>query len=530
MAFIIDKRQRLLFGCFTENMSYPASLMCALAQQHGWEADIAFFDDCSEEAVHARLAEFKPDLLALTFKTFERREAVRVARTAHARGIPVVGGGPHVNGAVDDVLQTGLFKAAVVGDGMGVFADILDGYRSLSGIRIDGKKHPDPAVYSNRYFSPSMIERIKSSKILEVLASYGCPFDCHFCATSRKVIGRPMEAVIDELERAKTEWGTEWILFHDDTFTYSKKRLRDLRDFLAERDLKFHFKVEARVDRFSADVSDELADMGVEDINFGVEVTTQRMLDFINKNIKVADIYEAAGNCTRNNIAFKVNLMFGLPTQAEEDYQAALDFVKTVKPADVHMFFFVPFPGTQLFDYCVANDHMPEEWSFDNYLSLNPNRSDFKGWRETSYFLRGIDYDLASRYMDQIKALDQQRKDAKIVETARVLDAQGPWVVVGSGNYFHRVVERLGHFEWNNALGWHNIAGTESHQRRYDWRLPQCDWRDPALAPANVLVTVHKGHAYRAILRPLIDQRFGAEIPTHSCSTQEALRPGAPHP
>ncbi|OAN55079.1 B12-binding domain-containing radical SAM protein [Magnetospirillum moscoviense] len=515
---------KLLFGIFSEDMSQPASLLGHMAITHGWSVDIIFFPDSDDEdAIGEKIEAIKPNLVALSIKTFERRTGVRVARVARSMKVPVVVGGPHVVGAgLEDLRSTGLFNALVTGDGAGIFTDLLDGYRSLDSMVIMGKKHPDKSVYYRRYFSPSQEATIREKKMLEVMLAVGCPYKCHFCATSRKVVPLPTEEVAKEIIAAKKKYGIEMINFLDDTFTYSAKRVTTFRSIMAAHGADFQYFVRSRVDCFNEEIADNLIDMGVEDIIFGTETGSQALLDFMRKDITVEEINRAIGICKDRGIAFNTGLMFGLPRQSRQDLELTFDWVKTQTPENLHFYIFVPFPGTELYDYCVENGHMPTNIDFDDYLSIRAEDENYKGLRNTAGILRGIDYDMSIDYIERIKEFQNERRDRIIMDAAKLAD-RGRWAIFGGGNYFYTVLERLSTRSWNNVAGFHDYWNEFMH-RNYENKISPCDIRELAHNLDTIIVTQHLGSYYRKAIEPMLRQEYGFKGDIVSVSTQGVPR------
>ena len=465
---------KLLFGIFSEDMSYPASMLSAIAVKHGWAVDIIYFhrdDNCDD--IREKICMSSADLVALSIKTFERQKAVTVARTAKKLGIKTIAGGPHPTACPDDLMSTGCYDAVVVGDGAGVFEDILDNYHTLDKVVISGKMNPDVSVYVDRYFSPTQKQRLKFSKMLDILTTVGCPFDCHFCGTSRDVISFPMELVVSKIKELTKHYGIEYIRFLDDTFTFNANRLMGFHKLIKESGFEFQYFLQARVNCFNEDIADILTDIGVDDIVFGVETASQRLLNFLNKKISVKEIYKVSDICRRKNIAFKVNIMIGIPTQSKEDYEHTFKFIKECLPEAININYFIPFPGTSLYDYCVDNNHMPDNGSFDDYLFLEQDLAGNREATRISGILKNVDYDMADEYYKKITDWDYQRKDKVIMSVAEKADS-GKWILFGSGYYFYKVLDRLALRNWNNFLGYYDIIESSSTEEtksimpRYD--------------------------------------------------------------
>ena len=175
--------QKLLMIIFTENSSLGASMLCDLAQKHGWIVDIIFIGPNDKSKIlESCIQTYHPDLIAFSFKSFERKQAFEVAEQVRKScSIKMISGGIHSTLMPDDVMDSGFFDAVVVGDGMGVFENILDNYRQLDHQIIYGSPHPDQSRYTQYFHSESQKKRMRSTQTSTILSAIGCPYDCTFC-------------------------------------------------------------------------------------------------------------------------------------------------------------------------------------------------------------------------------------------------------------------------------------------------------------------------------------------------------------
>jgi len=61
-------------------------------------------------------------------------------------------------------MSSGYFDGIVTGDGVGIFEDLIDGFRGLHGDVIPGRLHPDDFVYFDRYLSDHQKKIIRRTR------------------------------------------------------------------------------------------------------------------------------------------------------------------------------------------------------------------------------------------------------------------------------------------------------------------------------------------------------------------------------
>jgi|GEM_PF-3279006 len=451
--------KKVAFGFFSENMSYPCSMLAKIVQDEGWEPTLLYFEDLIEhDEVVKRLKEAAPDVIAVSCRTFERNQGIKVGRAAKELGIPIIIGGIHATSCSDDLQQTELFNVIVKGDGAGVIVDLLWNAPMMSNEIVHGKKHPDPRKYIYRVFSESQIQHIIKTKNLEILTSFGCPWECTYCANTsdgmKGFLKLPLEETLGEMARLVRLYDVKTILINDDTFGLSIKRVKEFRRIIEEQGLELTFRIQTRVDCFSEEHAKEYKRIGVNDILFGIETPSQKLSDFLDKRISTEDIYKAVDVCRKYKLPFNTNLIFGLPKMDEEDYQAAVDFVNETKPDNLTIYYFIPLPGSVLFPYCVENDHMPDGFNFEEFYDI---RTVGDGIRETPGKLKNIDYDMARRYFEIIDNRESNAAKTTIIDVAKKCDDK-KWVIFGTQRYFRSCIELLTHHEWKNCMGYFDYA------------------------------------------------------------------------
>jgi anaerobic magnesium-protoporphyrin IX monomethyl ester cyclase len=477
--------KKILFVIFTENFSWGAAILASMAQRHGWLADVLFLprENTSERFI-SHVEDFRPDVVAISFMSYNRRQAFKVADISRQMGMKVIAGGVHPTFLPEDVISTGFFDAVVVGDGMGVLENLLDRTHQLvagGSELIQGKRHADRMLYTRLFYSDSQIKRMEDTRSAMLLSSQGCPFKCRFCASGAlDYLAYNPDEIVGMMDTLYTGYGVNNFQFFDDLFAHSAQRCSSIHQavlahFGSNSDIKYGNFVQARTNTFNESIAEELVKMGVTCVNFGIETASPKLLDFLNKKQTQENCYKAMNICKDYGLVRKVNLMFGLPTQDKEDYDASLRFVNETNPEIKSCFFFVPMPGSDLYDYCFSNGYMPGHY--------NRNRFDWfddqpDGFADIQCRLKNVDYEMATDYKNRIEKSDHQVEF--LSQQVRLIDRQ-PWVILGTSKtyYFKRFIERLSLIEPSNCLGYIDLDDDGGFPvdaglciRRYDKNYP----------------------------------------------------------
>jgi anaerobic magnesium-protoporphyrin IX monomethyl ester cyclase len=516
------RMSKMMFGFFEDWISYPVSILSSLAIKKGWEVDLTCFaEHLSESQIIERLEQADLDLLALSFMTCNRRLAFDVARLAKERGIKTIAGGVHPSACPEDVARSGFFDGIVTGDGMGVFGGILDRYLQLHGQIIPGARHQDISTYYDRYYSESQKSRMIYSKQFETMSALGCPMSCAYCAAkNRPFIKLPIKPIAQQIVNAYRDFGTQDILFQDDIFTLSLDRVKTFRRIVQENGLDCEYRLQGRVDRLGDGIAAELKALGVEDVSVGVETVSEKLLKFLNKRATVEQTYEMAETMNRYGLALGIHLLFGLPTQDQEDYENTLTFIHQVKPYRIIPHFFVPLPGSDLFQYCFDHGYMPEDFSFDDCY-IQANQLDIKGSKGQPGILKKVDYEMALDYFHKFMDIHNQHTDKVIYDAAETAD-KDHWIVLGAGDYYYRVLDRLSRRKWKNLLGCYDYTSTENlgyRTRVFPHSISEYQWLGNEQQPKSIVVTKHYGRVFRRVIEPLLRKEKGFRGPILSAGT-----------
>jgi len=197
-----------------------------------------------------------------------------------------------------------------------------------------------------------------------MLAGRGCPYHCKYCQPGENaVFGTPHrmrspENVMAELYQLYLRYNFKSITFWDDTFTLDKNWIMRFADLYEQSKIGGQISACTRADLVCKypEVIERLAEIGVNWLVIGMETGSQRMLDLIGKGTTVEQNIEAAEICKRNGINVFATIMFGLPTETNADVDKTLAMLETMQPHITSPFWYIPIPGTYLYDYCAKEN------------------------------------------------------------------------------------------------------------------------------------------------------------------------------
>ncbi|MFX0075033.1 MAG: B12-binding domain-containing radical SAM protein, partial [Candidatus Hermodarchaeota archaeon] len=120
---------------------------------------------------------------------------------------------------------------------------------------------------------------VSVGKFTSAASSRGCAFQCSFCSSSMfwgRWRPRSPENIVEELSLLEDQ-GFKNLLWVDDNFTISKKRLIELSKLIRKEKLDFYWMAEGRVTQSSVELLNAMKQMGCKILSYGVESASQRL-------------------------------------------------------------------------------------------------------------------------------------------------------------------------------------------------------------------------------------------------------------
>jgi radical SAM superfamily enzyme YgiQ (UPF0313 family) len=312
-----------------------------------------------------------------------------------------------VRGEMDISLQKAL---SAIGSGKG-----LSKVKGVSGVGFENgmseivkdiNKLPTPdrsLLDHTPYFNPKM----KKTPHTAMLTSRGCSYRCSYCVPNSLSFARELEfkkknkkkpvvtvrsadSVIKEFKEL-VDQGFRSVSIIDDQFLWEEKRTLDICDGI--KDLGIEWSCLARPDRISKRTAEAMASAGCSYIDIGVESFDQSILDSVNKDLKVPEVFKAIDIIKNAGIEPELNILLGSsPLETEETIKKTLDTVKSLDVRYVLFSITSPFPGTDFYYMCKKNgwmttpDYVPIDPAKDSLISyphLSKERLEY--WASRAY-------------------------------------------------------------------------------------------------------------------------------------------------
>jgi radical SAM superfamily enzyme YgiQ (UPF0313 family) len=208
---------------------------------------------------------------------------------------------------------------------------------------------------------------------LNMVSSRGCPYHCNWCA--KPIYGQNYQhysprRVAQEMVHLKTACRPDHLWFADDIFALSPEWTRQFARWVEELDARIPFKMQSRCDLMIRDTVDALRRAGCVEVWMGAESGSQKILDAMDKGIRVEQIYQARENLRRNYIRACFFLQFGYPGENWHDIQSTVRMVRETGPDEIGVSVSYPLPGTKFYERVASSLGVKRNWTDSDDLAM----------------------------------------------------------------------------------------------------------------------------------------------------------------
>ncbi|HEV8514546.1 MAG TPA: radical SAM protein [Cyclobacteriaceae bacterium] len=387
----------------------PLGSLLAAAVIRAAGFDVNFFDVALRDSpieIETELKKYKPDYLVIYDDGFNyltkmcltvmREAAFTMAAIAKANGMTVIVCGSDSSDQYEKYLSNGV-DYVVRGEGEETLRELLlnldkkENCKEIKGIAFHSSNEtvatPTRSVIRELNTLPlpawDLIDIEPYRKIwkshhgyfsLNLATTRGCPFKCNWCAKpiyGNRYNSRSPERVVNEIEFLLKRFQPDHFWMCDDIFGLKPGWVKRFAELVKERELKFKYKIQSRVDLLLEENTIEaLAQSGIETVWVGAESGSQKILDAMDKGTTVKQIKAATQLLHEHKIKVAFFLQFGYSGETKQDIDATLKMVLDLMPDEIGISVSYPLPGTKFYENVKSQLKEKQNWSDSDDLAM----------------------------------------------------------------------------------------------------------------------------------------------------------------
>jgi anaerobic magnesium-protoporphyrin IX monomethyl ester cyclase len=352
--------------------------LCSHLRAKGFRVDVFDTTFSTRDLLFRHLRSEKPAVLGVYANLMTRRNVIQILRVAREAGWRTVVGGPEPGAYAQQYLEAGA-DFVVFGEGELTMEELLHALRagaSDSVVNIPGLAFLDDSGLMRQTAPRAQIadldaqpwparEAIDVGRYVRTwkdahgqgsvsfITARGCPYKCRWC--SHQVFGmthrrRNPVLVVDEVEWLLQRYSPDMAWVADDVFTIHHGWIRTYASEMKRRGLRLPFECISRADRLNEEVIDLLAELGCFRLWIGSESGSQRILDAMERGVKIEQVQRAVELCRARGIQTGMFLMWGYEGEQLSDIEATIEHVKRSQPDIFFTTVAYPIKGTPYYE------------------------------------------------------------------------------------------------------------------------------------------------------------------------------------
>ena len=194
----------------------------------------------------------------------------------------------------------------------------------------------------------------KPSRSLDVIMHRGCPYRCNFCAYNLiPPRWHSPNYVIKNIRYLIENYPIDSIYFLDSSIGNSRRYLYELCERLIKSGLnrEITWSANMRPDQVDEELLKLLWKAGCRQLFYGFESASQKVLDRMNKKIRVEDNERVVKLHRKLGFPYHASFLIGYIGENEKDIEITIKWIEKNRPPRIGINTFIPLPGCRDYEY-----------------------------------------------------------------------------------------------------------------------------------------------------------------------------------
>jgi len=345
------------------------------------------------------------------------------------KNIPIVWGGVHVTALPEQTLKSDLVDFIVWGEGEETIVPLITAIKNndinslydMKGIGFKQGKEliigsnsgytdlnktfhlPYHILDMNRHARELIIG---AKRELPIWTSRGCAFRCKYCSNTSSIWPNTtvryhtIENIVNDVKTLVNQYGADMISFADENFLLNEKRFIEILKAIRQEGIFIKYRFASRVDlllRLKEETWKMMKEYGVACVSTSPESGSQKILDYIGKEITVKQIYQLNDILTKYDFYKAYIFLIATPQEKRDDLKKTLQLVHDLaessisSPYPLGLHTYIPLPGTELYKDAIRYGFQPpenlEDWCCFDFTNMRDTRKLVRPWISKEDFI-----------------------------------------------------------------------------------------------------------------------------------------------
>ena len=200
------------------------------------------------------------------------------------------------------------------------------------------------------------------NKTYPLVVEVGCLFNCNFCfnSSSNKPRSRSPEHVIEEIKVAAAKYGYPRVGLMSENLLSRPRWVTRFCELIRENGLRFKWEAAGHARTLNDGILSMVKQHGCTEIGIGFENFSQKILDAMNKRVKVEDNIRALKLLRTNGLKFSGTMIFGYLGESRETIEENIRVCREYAYAAPY-FWIQAYPLTTLYAQCMEKGLIRDE-------------------------------------------------------------------------------------------------------------------------------------------------------------------------
>lgn len=173
---------------------------------------------------------------------------------------------------------------------------------------------------------------IERKLIIPYIFNYNCIYQCAFCTQSDSersgfIVGE-VKKVVDDIEFLSNKYNSNYFYFLNNYFPSSLNFIKAFKEELENRNLRIYWSDCGRINGLTLEKLQLLYECGCRKLVFGFESASNKILELIDKRIKIQNMIQVLEWCKEVGIWADLEIIIGLPYEREDEFMDTYNFLK----------------------------------------------------------------------------------------------------------------------------------------------------------------------------------------------------------